>query len=223
MMAGYLGKRLLDGGAVVVSAPLWVPLLGLVAGYVWATLGRPVFFRQTRAGRDGKPFELIKFRTMHDRRDGQGQLLPDAARLPRAGRWLRASSLDELPELLHVLRGEMSLVGPRPLPMAYVGRYSPFQARRLECLPGLTGLAQVSGRNALGWEERFALDVDYVDGQSLAMDLKILARTVRAVLSRRGIAAPGAATMAEFRGSEAAPSGFQATPADPAPVRKSES
>lgn len=219
-MAPYRGKRLLDGCVIALFSPLWVPLLGLVAVYVFATLGRPIFFRHPRAGRDGKPFQLIKFRTMHDWRDAEGALRPDAERLPRAGRWLRASSLDELPELLHVLRGEMSLVGPRPLPVAYVERYSPFQARRLACLPGLTGLAQVRGRNALGWEERFALDVAYVEGQSLAMDLKILAQTIWAVLSRRGISGPGSATMTPFTGSAEAPEDSPATLEDPVPARR---
>lgn len=221
-MAGYRGKRFLDALLIAVFSPLWLPLLGLVALYVWAFLGRPIFFRHPRAGRDGVPFALIKFRTMHDRRDATGALLPDAERLPRAGRWLRATSLDELPELLHVVHGQMSLVGPRPLPLAYVGRYAPWQARRLACLPGLTGLAQVRGRNALGWEERFALDVAYVEAASLALDLKILARTIWVVLSRRGIARHGCVTMTEFMGSAEAHSDAQARPEGPVPVRRNE-
>ena len=164
-------------------------------------LGRPVFFRQPRPGRQGRVFELIKFRTMTQARDAQGHLLPDAQRLTRFGRWLRSTSLDELPEVLNVLRGEMSLVGPRPLLVQYLDRYSPEQARRHEVLPGLTGWVQVKGRNALTWEEKFRLDVWYVDHRSLWLDLRILALTVWHVLRRHGVSAPGAATMPEFMGS----------------------
>ena len=185
-------KRVLDVAAVVLTAVVWVPLLLLAMMVVRAALGRPIFFVQERAGRDGRPFRLVKLRTM---REGDA---PDAERLTRVGRWLRATSLDELPELWHVLRGEMSLVGPRPLPVRYLPRYSPQQARRHEVRPGITGWAQVNGRNSLTWEERFAYDVWYVDHMGFWLDVKILWRTVWQVLARRGISAEGEATMGEF-------------------------
>ena len=185
-------KRVLDVAAVVLTAGVWVPLLLLAMVVVRAALGRPVFFVQERAGRDGRPFRLVKLRTM---REGDA---PDAERLTRVGQWLRATSLDELPELWHVLRGEMSLVGPRPLPVRYLPRYSPQQARRHEVRPGITGWAQVNGRNSLTWEERFAYDVWYVDHMSFWLDVKILWQTVWQVLTRRGISAEGEATMGEF-------------------------
>ena len=185
-------KRVLDVAAVVLTAVVWVPLLLLAMAVVRAALGRPVFFVQERAGRDGRPFRLVKLRTM---REGDA---PDAERLTRVGRWLRATSLDELPELWHVLRGEMSLVGPRPLPVRYLPRYSPQQARRHEVRPGITGWAQVNGRNSLTWEERFAYDVWYVDHMGFWLDVKILWRTVWQVLARRGISAEGEATMGEL-------------------------
>lgn len=191
--------------ATTALAVLW-PLLALVACLVRWRLGRPVLFRQLRAGLGGRPFELLKFRTMRDVRDAAGRLRPDAERLTALGRLLRATSLDELPELIHVLRGQMSLVGPRPLPIEYLPRYTPQQARRHERLPGITGLAQVSGRNALDWNERLALDVWYVDHASWWLDLKILLRTLATVLSRRGISAAGHATMPEFRGTQGASS-----------------
>jgi lipopolysaccharide/colanic/teichoic acid biosynthesis glycosyltransferase len=180
--------------------PLWLPVLAVLALLVRAKLGSPVLFRQKRPGMDARIFELIKFRTMTDARDARGNLLPDAARLTPFGRWLRSSSLDELPELLNVLRGEMSLVGPRPLLVQYLERYSPVQRRRHEVPPGITGWAQVNGRNALSWEEKFALDVWYVDNRSLWLDVRILALTVGQVVFRRGISAPGEATMPEFVG-----------------------
>ena len=186
-------KRFLDCALVVCAAPLWVPLLLVVALAVRVALGAPVFFTQERAGLHGRPFRLIKFRSM---RPGPGT---DAERLTRFGRFLRASSLDELPELLLVLRGALSLVGPRPLPTMYLPRYSPEQARRHEVRPGITGWAQVNGRNSLSWAERFALDVWYVDHRSLALDVKILLLTVRTVLRHEGISASGEATMGEFR------------------------
>lgn len=164
-------------------------------------LGSPVFFRQHRPGLHGRSFEMIKFRTMTDKRDLNGQLLPDKDRLPSFGRWLRASSLDELPELWNVLKGEMSLVGPRPLLMEYLPLYTPEQARRHEVRPGITGWAQVNGRNAISWEEKFKLDVWYVDNQSLWLDLKILWLTVKKVLVRDGISAQDDATMPKFTGS----------------------
>lgn len=195
-------KRLFDLIAVIVTAPLWGAVVLAVAVLVRIKLGSPVFFRQKRPGRDEVIFELIKFRTMTDARGADGELLPDAVRLTAFGRWLRATSLDELPELLNVLRGEMSLVGPRPLLVQYLERYSATQRRRHEVPPGLTGWAQIHGRNGLDWEAKFALDVWYVDHRSLWLDLRILLRTVWQVLSRRGISAAGEATMAEFRGDE---------------------
>lgn len=191
----------LAGGAVVALSPL----LLLIAGAVRWKLGSPVLFRQERPGKGGVPFELLKFRTMTEARGPDGSPLPDGARLTPFGRLLRASSLDELPELWNVVRGEMSLVGPRPLLMEYLPRYSPEQARRHEVLPGLTGLAQIQGRNALGWEERFALDLEYIERRSLRLDLAIIARTVIEVLRRRGIAARADGTTPPFRGPDAPP------------------
>jgi lipopolysaccharide/colanic/teichoic acid biosynthesis glycosyltransferase len=180
---------------------LLAPLLLLLALVVWINLGRPVLFRQIRAGRHGVPFTLLKFRTMTDGRVAQGELLPDHDRLKRCGKILRATSLDELPQLWNVLRGEMSLVGPRPLLPQYVDRYSARQARRLEVQPGLTGWAQVCGRNALSWEDRFELDVWYVEHRTLWLDLRILVMTIWKTLRREGISAAGHVTMPEFRGS----------------------
>jgi lipopolysaccharide/colanic/teichoic acid biosynthesis glycosyltransferase len=197
-----LTKRLFDLVVLLLTAPLWLTALGAVAVFVRLNLGRPVLFRQPRPGRHGRVFELIKFRTMTDACDAQGKLLPDAQRLTRFGRWLRSTSLDELPEVLNVLRGEMSLVGPRPLLVQYLDRYSPEQARRHEVLPGLTGWVQVKGRNALSWEEKFRLDVWYVDHHSLWLDLRILVLTVWQVLRRHGVSASGEATMPEFMGSQ---------------------
>ena len=197
--SGLVAKRLFDLAAVIFTAPLWVPLLAALAVLVRAKLGAPVLFRQKRPGLNEKIFELTKFRTMTDARDAAGGLLPDADRLPPFGRWLRASSLDELPELLNVLKGEMSLVGPRPLLVQYLPRYSPQQRRRHEVPPGLTGWAQVNGRNAISWEQKFALDVWYVDHRSLWLDLRILFGTVWQVVTRKGISAAGEATMPEFR------------------------
>lgn len=183
---------------VLATAPFWL-LVGLaVALAVRFGLGRPVFFRQIRPGRDGQPFTLVKFRTMTAGTDGSGHPLPDHLRMTRVGRALRRMSLDEIPELLNVLKGDMSLVGPRPLLMEYLPLYSPRQARRHEARPGLTGLAQVSGRNAVEWEERLELDVLYVENISLVLDVRILVKTLRAVLARRGINQPGEATMRRF-------------------------
>ncbi|HVS54043.1 MAG TPA: sugar transferase [Opitutaceae bacterium] len=192
-------KRLFDLGAVLLTAPFWLPVLGGIALLVRLKLGSPVFFRQRRPGKDARIFEMVKFRTMTDAHDATGQLLPDAVRLTPFGRWLRGTSLDELPELWNVLRGDMSLVGPRPLLVQYLERYNPRQARRHEVRPGITGLAQVMGRNALSWAEKFEWDVRYVEQRSLWLDVKILALTVRSVLFRHGISAPGDATMPEFR------------------------
>jgi len=179
---------------ILLTAPLTVPLALGVALAVRIAEGRPVLFRQERAGLGGRPFLMVKFRSM---RTGEGT---DAERLMRFGRFLRASSLDELPELWNVLKGDMSLVGPRPLPTRYLPRYSPEQARRHEVRPGVTGWAQVHGRNALGWEEKFRYDVEYVDRHSLAMDVKILFMTVGQVIFPKHIAHEGEATMAEFMG-----------------------
>jgi lipopolysaccharide/colanic/teichoic acid biosynthesis glycosyltransferase len=193
-------KRVIDVVlAVCVVLVCAVPLvvLGLL---VRLKLGSPVLFRQVRPGRRGKPFELVKFRTMTDARNPGGELLPDAARLTRFGRFLRSASLDELPEVWNVLRGDMSFVGPRPLLMEYLPLYSAEQARRLEVRPGITGWAQVNGRNALSWEEKFRLDVWYVDHHSFLLDVKILWWTVRKVLQREGISAAGEETMPKFTG-----------------------
>jgi len=192
-------KRALDLFLALGALLLLTPLLLLLALVIRTKLGAPVFFRQPRPGRGGRVFTLWKFRTMNQASDGQGRLLPDAGRLTRFGRWLRATSLDELPELWNVLRGDMSLVGPRPLLVEYLTRYTPEEARRHEIRPGLTGWAQINGRNATTWEERLRLDVWYVDHRSLGLDLRILLRTVGLVFSRAGISAPGSATMPEFR------------------------
>ena len=198
-------KRYFDLALVVLSALFWVPILILVALMVRWRLGAPVFFRQERPGLNAKPFHLIKFRSMTDERDSDGNLLPDADRLPAFGQWLRSTSLDELPELLNILKGEMSFVGPRPLLMRYLPLYSTEQARRHEAVPGVTGWAQVNGRNAIGWEEKFKLDVWYVDHRSLWLDIKILWLTLLTVVRRDGIQAPGEATMPFFEGNHKDP------------------
>ena len=195
-------KRLFDvllalGLLSVFAAPLL-----LLCALVRFRLGGPVFFHQIRPGLHGVPFRMVKFRSMTDERGPDGELLPDAMRLTPFGRFLRASSMDELPELWNVLRGEMSLVGPRPLLMEYLPLYSPEQARRHDVRPGITGWAQVNGRNAVSWEERFRLDVWYVDHRSLWLDLKILWLTVRKVVVREGISAQGEATMPRFTGNK---------------------
>ena len=194
-------KRLLDVGAALVLLLLLAMPLVLLALVIRFRLGSPVLFRQRRPGLNGQPFEMVKFRTMTDARSPDGVLLPDAQRLTPLGRWLRATSLDELPELWNVLKGDMSLVGPRPLLMDYLPLYTPEQARRHECRPGITGWAQVNGRNAVDWVQRFELDVWYVDHQSLALDLRILWLTLRKVWQREGISADGEATMAKFKGN----------------------
>jgi sugar transferase EpsL len=195
------GKRAFDVVASAAALLLLAPLLATVALLVRWRLGKPVLFRQERPGKNGRPFVVLKFRTMMDAYNSAGALLPDEQRLPCVGRILRVLSLDELPELWNVLRGDMSLVGPRPLFLSYLVRYSPEQARRLEVRSGITGWAQVNGRNALTWEEKFTLDVWYVDNCSLTLDLRILAMTVWKVLTREGISAEGHATMPEFTGS----------------------
>lgn len=196
-------KRPLDLALTVTALILLAPLLVLLALLVRVKLGTPVLFRQVRPGLHGQPFTLYKFRTMTNARDAQGKLLPDDQRLPPFGQWLRSTSLDELPELINVLRGEMSLVGPRPLLMRYLERYNPEQRRRHEVKPGITGWAQVNGRNALSWEEKFDLDVQYVDYISLWLDLQIIVMTVGKILQREGINQPGHATAEEFLGSGA--------------------
>jgi sugar transferase EpsL len=194
-------KRIFD---VVVSAAALLflsPLLLGLALVIRLKLGSPIIFSQTRPGRRGRPFSLLKFRTMSTVTDVNGRLLPDGQRLTPLGSMLRKASLDELPELLNIFCGDMSLVGPRPLLMEYLGLYSSEQARRLEVRPGLTGWAQVNGRNAVSWEERFALDVWYVDHMSFILDLKILWLTVLTVLGRKGVSQPGHATMERFKGT----------------------
>jgi lipopolysaccharide/colanic/teichoic acid biosynthesis glycosyltransferase len=199
-MTPYHGKRAFDLALVLLSSPLWVPLLLIVAVLVRIKLGSPVFFLQARIGLKDREFNLIKFRTMTDGRNEFGELLPDAERLPPFGKWLRSTSLDELPELWNVLRGDMSLVGPRPLLAQYLPLYSAHHRRRHEVRPGITGLAQTSGRNALTWPRRFDLDVQYVEQASMSLDARILVKTIRELVNRRGISAPGEATMSYFTG-----------------------
>ncbi len=181
---------------ILLSAPLWAPLLLILALLVRAKLGPPILFRQPRAGKNGRPFILLKFRTMHP------GTAPDAHRLPPFGRFLRSTSLDELPELLNIISGDMALIGPRPLHLRYLPRYTPEQNRRHLVSPGLTGLAQINGRNALTWEEKFTFDCYYVDHRSLRLDLHILLKTLTQTFTRRGITAPGEATMPEFTGTQ---------------------
>ncbi len=194
------GKRILDLGAAILGLLLLSPLLALVAVLVRLKLGSPVVFQHQRAGLRGRPFTLYKFRSMTNEQDGEGRLLPDAQRLAPFGRFVRSSSLDELPELINVISGDMSLVGPRPLLLEYLDRYTPEQMRRHEVRSGITGWAQVNGRNTTTWERKFALDVHYVDHISLAFDLKILLLTVWKTLKQEGINQPGQATMKNFRG-----------------------
>lgn len=190
---------LLAGVALLVLCPV----LFLVGGLVWVKLGTPVIFKQERAGKDGKPFYMYKFRSMSNATDAEGNLLPDEQRLGKFGKLLRSTSLDELPSLWNVVCGKVSLVGPRALYMKYIPRYSPEQARRLEVRPGVTGLAQVNGRNAISWEKRFAYDVAYVDSITFLGDCKILFQTVSKVFKREGITSATSVTMEEFMGSEA--------------------
>ena len=195
-------KRLIDvtasAAGLIATAPITIP----VALAIRATMGSPVLFRQERPGLGGAPFKLNKFRTMRDLRPDESMLASDADRITALGKFLRSTSIDELPSLLNVLSGDMSLVGPRPLQMRYLKRYSPEQGRRHEVKPGVTGWAQINGRNSLTWEEKFDLDVWYVENRSLWLDLKILAMTVWAVASRRGVSAEGEATMSKFTGTE---------------------
>lgn len=195
-------KRGTDLALALLTVPLWVPLTLLLAALVWAIHGQPVFFRQIRVGRGGRRFVMCKLRTMTDARDGDGRVRPDGERITRLGRWLRRNSLDELPELVHVVRGEMSLVGPRPLLPEYLPLYSLTQARRHEVRPGITGWAQVNGRNTVPWDSRLAMDVWYIDHWSCRLDVMILAMTVKQVISQTGIAADGEATMTRFAGGD---------------------
>lgn len=195
-------KRLFDMLLILLSLPLLLPLLLVVALLVRVKLGAPVLFKQVRPGLAGKPFTMMKFRSMTDERDESGNLLPDAVRLTQFGRFLRSTSLDELPGLWSVLKGDMSLVGPRPLLMEYLPLYSAEQARRHETRPGITGWAQVNGRNAISWEQKFEYDVWYVDNQSLWLDIKIIFLTLKKVVVRDGISAQGEATMPAFRGTK---------------------
>ncbi len=194
-------KRLLDLTTALFSLLLFSPIICILMLLIRLKLGSPVFFTQTRPGLHGQPFKMVKFRTMTDTRDVDGRLLPDSVRLTTFGRFLRSTSLDELPELWNVLKGDMSLVGPRPLLMEYLTYYSPEQARRHEVRPGITGWAQINGRNAISWEEKFKLDVWYVDNQTFWLDLKILLLTIKKVFVREGISAEGEATMPKFTGS----------------------
>jgi lipopolysaccharide/colanic/teichoic acid biosynthesis glycosyltransferase len=198
-------KRLLDVFGSSLLLAVMSPVFCIIAGLIRLSIGSSVsvIFRQPRLGYLGRPFLLHKFRTMTDERDAQGKLLPDDVRLTRLGRFLRLTSLDELPELINVLKGDMSIVGPRPLLMQYLNRYSPEQMRRHEVKPGITGWAQVNGRNAITWEEKFKLDVWYVDNWSFWLDLKIMAITIWKIIECEGIAQPGHATMEEFFGSDA--------------------
>lgn len=195
-------KRIFDISVSVVTLLLLAPVMALVAWQIRRRLGSPVLFRQVRPGLNGKPFKMVKFRTMRDAVDAQGNPLPDSERLTPFGTFLRSTSLDELPELWNVLKGDMSLVGPRPLLMEYLPLYSAEQYRRHEVRPGVTGWAQVNGRNALSWEERFKLDVWYVDNRSFWLDLKILLLTIKKVFIREGISGEGEATMSKFTGNK---------------------
>jgi len=200
-------KRGIDAGAAAVGLMVLCPVIAVVGLAIRCFMGPPVFFRQVRPGLLATPFTLVKFRTMTDARSRTGDPLPDADRLTRLGRFLRRTSLDELPQLWNVLRGDLSLVGPRPLLMHYLRRYTPFQMRRHEAKPGITGWAQVNGRNAITWEEKFELDVWYVDNWSLRLDLKIILLTVARVLSGRGVSQAGKSTVEEFLGSSGSGSG----------------
>jgi len=193
-------KRLFDIVVSAIALLVFLPLILILIVLVRIKLGSPVFFTQTRPGKDGKPFQMVKFRSMTTAKDADGNLLPDDQRLPKFGKLLRSTSLDELPELWNVLKGDMSLVGPRPLLMQYLDRYTPEQRRRHEVRPGITGWAQVNGRNNVPWEERFKMDVWYVDNHNLLLDIKILWMTVLKVVKRSDVSQEGHATMTEFMG-----------------------
>ena len=194
-------KNCFDRFAAFVLFLLLFPFLAFISLLVFLDLGFPIFFTQLRPGRRGRPFRLLKFRTMNNALNANGALLPDAERLTPFGRWLRATSIDELPELINILRGEMSFIGPRPLLMQYLPLYSRQQARRHDVKPGFSGWAQINGRNAISWEEKFRLDVWYVDHQSIVLDLRIFLLTIWKVIRREGISATGEATMAPFTGT----------------------
>lgn len=196
-----MSKRFFDIVAATAGLTVLSPVIAIVAYLIRKRLGSPVLFRQIRPGLDGKPFEMVKFRTMRDAFDANGKPLPDSERMTNFGRFLRSSSLDELPELWNVLKGDMSLVGPRPLLMEYLPLYDEEQIRRHEVRPGVTGWAQINGRNALSWEEKFKFDVWYVENQSIWLDLKIIFLTIKKVLIRDGISAEGEVTMSRFTGS----------------------
>ncbi|MDM1335773.1 sugar transferase [Acinetobacter pseudolwoffii] len=195
-------KRLLDIVIATTALIILSPLYAFVAYKVKKNLGSPVLFRQVRPGLNGKPFEMLKFRTMTDERDAQGNLLPNEHRLPKFGKMLRATSLDEMPELWNVIKGDMSIVGPRPLLMEYLPLYSPEQARRHDVRPGMTGYAQVNGRNAISWEKKFELDIWYVENQSIWLDFKIMFQTVKKVLVKEGINQSEEVTMTKFTGNK---------------------
>lgn len=195
-------KRILDFLCSLALIILLSPILLILAFFIRIFLGRPVLFQQDRPGRHGQIFKLYKYRSMTDERDENGNLLPDGVRLTKLGKFIRKTSLDELPELINILRGDMSFVGPRPLLVRYLTRYTPEQARRHEVRPGLTGWAQVNGRNAISWEDKFKLDTWYVDHWTLLLDVKIIIKTIMVVLNRTGISAEGEATMGEFMGNE---------------------
>lgn len=201
MRTSYLSKRAMDVGVAAVALVLLSPVIALLAVMVRIRMGGPVLFRQLRPGLGGRPFEMIKFRTMLDAVESNGRLLSDADRLTSFGRWLRATSLDELPELWNVIRGDMSLVGPRPLLLDYLPLYTREQARRHEVRPGITGWAQVNGRNAIDWDVKLALDVWYVDNHTLWLDIKIMLLTLKRVVGRNGINSAGSATAERFTGS----------------------
>ena len=193
-------KRAFDVCAALIGLILLSPLMLIAACRIYGEAGRPLFFNSVRAGMGGRPFKLYKFRTMTNERDENGDLLPDAERLTPLGKKLRSTSIDELPQLLNVLKGDMSIVGPRPLPLEYVPRYIAEQKKRLDVPQGITGWAQIHGRNAISWEQKFAFDIWYVENRSIALDIKIIAATVKKVLAREGISAEGEATMPEFKG-----------------------
>lgn len=193
-----LGDIILAAALLALSSPILLVLILLLS---IANHGKPFFF-QTRPGLSGKPFRIVKFKTMNDKKDGQGQLLPDSHRITAVGKFIRSTSLDELPQLVNVLKGEMSVVGPRPLLMSYLPLYNDFQKRRHEVKPGITGWAQVNGRNAIDWDSRFALDVWYVENQSFALDLRIIFRTLSKVFLREGVSAEGQATVEYFKGNQ---------------------
>jgi lipopolysaccharide/colanic/teichoic acid biosynthesis glycosyltransferase len=198
-------KTAVDRTAALAGLVVAAPVLAGAAVAVRATMGSPVLFRQKRPGRGERIFEIVKFRTMREATDAQGRPLSDEERLTPVGRWMRATSVDELPQLWNVLRGDLSLVGPRPLLVRYLPRYSPEQRRRHDVMPGITGWAQIHGRNAISWEEKFALDLWYVEHWSLGLDARILLETVGRVLKRDGVSSEGHATMPEFQGSPLGP------------------